>query len=287
VSCCLQRSVAQVIANRIDGRQDAPEPEDESVVVVAEGEEGEEHEGEEPEGGEPLGREPLVGKPSIGIVPSISKPRSIFRGPSSQIPPSHPQLPPEIPPFHPQIPPVPPQIPPVPPQIPPFPPKVPPFSEAKVSQASRNELGNRISQSGVGGEVGDVGDGGRDGGKGHTIHSENITHIDFNRPGAKSKVHEMSNKAGRGSAKGKKQGPTRRAGSAKGTGMRHYKDSHGEKCNKVTYSSNSLEGSSLFPSNANTCITTHPTYNKHNAGSSTSTFLHDEVRNRVNRGGAL
>ncbi len=34
VSCCLQRSVAQSIANRIDGRPSAPEPESESFAVV-------------------------------------------------------------------------------------------------------------------------------------------------------------------------------------------------------------------------------------------------------------
>ena len=60
VSCCLQRSVAQVIANRIDGRPDVPEPEGESVGVVGEDDEGKgewEHEGEGVlEGSEPRRR---------------------------------------------------------------------------------------------------------------------------------------------------------------------------------------------------------------------------------------
>jgi hypothetical protein len=33
VSCCLQRSIEQVIVNRIDGRPDVPEPAGESFVV--------------------------------------------------------------------------------------------------------------------------------------------------------------------------------------------------------------------------------------------------------------
>ena len=67
VSCCLQRSVAQMIANRIDGQVGAPEPASESFVVSGGGldvafeqlEEGKG--GERNGGGEPLGTGPLVG----------------------------------------------------------------------------------------------------------------------------------------------------------------------------------------------------------------------------------
>ena len=67
VSCCLQRSVAQMIANRIDGQVGAPEPASESFVVSGGGldvafeqlEEGKG--GERNGGGEPMGTGPLVG----------------------------------------------------------------------------------------------------------------------------------------------------------------------------------------------------------------------------------
>ena len=238
VSCCLQRSVAQMIANRIDGRPDAPEPESESMVVVAEAEGGEEHEGEgDFEGGEPLGGEPFLGKPTVGIESLMSKPL------------------------------------------------VDPLTKQVPLQFSSVE--RKIHNAGVGGEVGDLGDGGRDGEEGQTIHSENTTHIDSNRLRGQKQGSRDKRSAAHESAKGKKQGPTRRDGSAKKTGTGDYKNSRGEISNKVTYSSNSLDGSSLFSHNTNTSKITSPTYNKHNAGSSTSTSQNVEVRNRVNRGGAL
>ena len=123
----------------------------------------------------------------------------------------------------------------------------------------------------MGGEVGDLGDGGRDGGEGFIIHSENTTHIDSNRLGAKKQGSGDQRQAARESAKkGEKQGRTRRDGSAKRMGTGHYKHNR-ERSNKVTYS-NRLDGSSLFSQNDNSCKNTiHPTYNKHNAGSSTPT----------------
>ena len=94
VSCCLQRSVAQMIANRIDGRQGELELESESMVVVAEAGGGkEEHEGEgEFEVGGPLGGEPFLGKPMVHrslcspsspnpFLCSVSSPTLPFPGP--------------------------------------------------------------------------------------------------------------------------------------------------------------------------------------------------------------
>jgi len=96
VSCCLQRSIAQVIVNRIDGRPDVPEPPSESFVVseaaglpLAEGalaSVGVERKGSVEIG--PLSEQPL-GKPSIGSGPSESVgARAVFgeRGTPPQIP---------------------------------------------------------------------------------------------------------------------------------------------------------------------------------------------------------
>ena len=71
ISCCLQRSVAPMVANRIDGRVDVEEPERESLVVVEEvgglgGVEEKEKSGGEGDRSE-VG-EPLVSRPSTGIL---------------------------------------------------------------------------------------------------------------------------------------------------------------------------------------------------------------------------
>jgi hypothetical protein len=73
VSCCLQRSVAQAIVNRIDGRPDEPATASESLVVsggilhfVSETK-------EEGVGGEALIGNPLMSKPSIGSEPLMSE----------------------------------------------------------------------------------------------------------------------------------------------------------------------------------------------------------------------
>ncbi len=251
VSCCLQRSVAQVIANRIDGRQEVAEPEAESLVTVV----GEEQGNEEHEGGESLGGELLIGKPAIGIMePLISKPSV---GKSRGIPSQTLSFPSQIPSQPSSFPS------PIPPHIPPFPSKAPSPSELL-----------QVSKSGVGGEVVDLGDGGRDGEEGQTIHSENTTHIDSNRLRGQKQGSGDTQQAAHGSAKGEKQGRTRRDGSAKNSGMGDSKDSHGEISNKVPYSNSLDGGSGLFSHNTNTgttSITIQPTYNKHNAGSSTST----------------
>ena len=245
VSCCLQRSVAQVVANRIDGSHEVSEVEDESVEMVAEGGE-EEHEGDGYEGGESRGGAPLVGDLSVGVK---NRPPVISRSSEGDFFPG---------------------------RFPPFPPPIPSFP---------GEVKNGSVRSGVGGESGDLGDGGRDGEEGFTTHSENA-HKDFNRilRGGPSQGPAQAQLGSAGSAKGQTQGLPQGGRSAKGTGTGHYKDSRGESSNKVTYS-NRVDRSVFLPPNTHTSITTHPTYNKHNAGSSTSTSQNVEVRNREPRRG--
>ena len=77
MSCCLQRSVAQMVANRIDGRPDASEPEQESLVSDGgcEPEESEEREkGGVREEREALRLDPLGMCSSIGIGPLVNGP---------------------------------------------------------------------------------------------------------------------------------------------------------------------------------------------------------------------
>jgi hypothetical protein len=133
VSCCLQRSVAQAIVNRIDGRPDEPAPASESLVVSDGNLHFASEAQEEGVGGEALIGNPLMSKPSIGSEPLMSESvgaRPDVRGP--------------------------------PPQIPVFPPKLrEPREETKVG--GERETANNVTESLVGGRGDDLGRGGREG----------------------------------------------------------------------------------------------------------------------------
>jgi hypothetical protein len=227
VSCCLQRSIAQVIVNRIDGRPDEPEPASESLVIsdgnvdLSEGER--KREGEE---GSvvigPLSTEPLMSKPSIGseLLMSESTVKSQRIGPLGP-----------------------------PPQIPPFPLSLVSKRDGGGGEPATtvNKEINQGTKTLGGGEVGEASDGGREGG-GATTHSENTRNIDL-IVGRATKT-SSSDSLSLGICKtGNTSSRTQVQGSAKTLGTGHFKYSR-ERCNSVTYipsSCNSLDSRSSSP----------------------------------------
>ena len=210
VSCCLQRSVAQVIANRIDGRPDEPVPEAESWVVsegcldaVAVAERGLGPTGEpvtresdrKPTGG-PLKSERVESVVSPPLTPSLMIP--LGSGEEKMV-----------------------------------------GGERQEAAANQNNgVSKHRELESV--KASFLGTGRREGGP---IHSENTTDIDFNRLGAKTQG--PGTPAGvLGSAKGIAQVSVTPgvSESAKPMGARHYKHNRGETSNKVSYISSPRNG---------------------------------------------
>ena len=232
ISCCLQRSVAQVIANRIDGRPDMPEPAGESFVVsdalsdllVTEREKVSESEQEKREESEEASErvserasESESEKASEKVSESKEENERARKGAHMSCMP----LPKSVG---------------LPPQIPPFP------SKLIVDQV---ELKKNINRSLGGGDGDEIVMGGREGCE-EGVSRENTTPILINRFGAND-TRSPKEICKFGSTSSGTHVLKNVPGSAKKTGMGRLTNSHGENCNSVTYipSSSSSIGHSI------------------------------------------